>query len=71
MKPKQPTKYVNVFYKKNEVIENIPSEGYVIFFFFFWTLPLVILIELMGRIFRQSHWITEEEYYKEKLKELK
>lgn len=55
-------------------IKNILTEGELIAMgLLFWTLPIAIIMILIERIFcsEKFFWMKEEDFYKEKLKEMK
>ncbi len=68
---KKPIKYVEVYLSNGVLKETLHPSGYVIGFFFFWMFPIFILVNLVMLFFDNNFWIKEEDYYKEKLKELK
>lgn len=71
VKMKKPNRHFECYYEGNKLRRSITSPGLVISFFFFWILPLIVVMDLIMSFFRDEFWITEQDYYKTKLEELK
>jgi hypothetical protein len=66
--PKTKTVYLD---KDDKVKLAMNTEAFIIFFVFFWLLPIFAFVKLlMDVLFHDAFEVNELEYYKQKVKEL-
>ena len=65
-------RYIRVYKDKQGILKIDLGAGFTVFVgLIFIVIPFLALVDLVERLFRKPFFITEEDYYKEKLKELK
>ena len=65
-------KYFRTYYDSNGILsKEMGAIEFLICIFIFWILPFIAIIELTRTMFKNQRYMTEEDYYKEKLEEVK
>lgn len=63
-------KYIKCYLKRQEIREGLDAHLLLFFILFFWTIPIFAIIYMIEMAFTKHFYLTEEDYYKQKLKEV-